>query len=81
MGKLEKCLLMHTPVKEGLSLESENGEDDGTGVDAGECVASREEINVSDDVRVVVVVTPKRNQRAHAQAVRIEYLKCQNLSI
>ena len=75
MGKLEKCLLMHTPVKEGLSLESENGEDDGTGVDAGESVASREEVNVSDDVRVVVVVTPKRNQRAHAQTVRIEYLK------
>ncbi len=74
MGKLEKCLLMHTPVKEGLGLESENGEDDGTGVDAGESVAGREEINISDDVRVVVVVTSERNQRAHAQAVRIEYL-------
>ncbi len=68
---------MHAPVKEGLSLEPQNGEDDGTGVDAGESVAGREEVNVSDDVSVVIVVASERNQRTHAQTIRIEYLKCE----
>ena len=33
---------MHAAIEESLSFESENGEDDGAGVDAGEGIAGRE---------------------------------------
>ncbi len=62
-------LLIHTSVKECLCFESEDGEDNGAGVDAGEGVAGREEVDVSDDVSVVVVIAAERNQGSHAQAV------------
>jgi len=59
-----------------LCFEPENGEDDGAGVDAGEGVTGREEVDIPDDVGVVVVVATERDQGSHAKAVRVKDLDC-----
>ena len=54
-----KNSLMQAAVEESLCFEPQNGEDDGAGVDAGEGVAGREDVDIANHVGVVVVVAPE----------------------
>ena len=67
---------MHATVEKGLGFEPEDGEDDCTCVDASEGVAGREDIDISDHICLVTVITAEGDESAHAQAVRVEDLEC-----
>ena len=67
---------MHALVKEVLSFESENGEDDCARVDGREGVAGGDQQNVADAIRAWRVVASERNDRAEGETVRVEHLKC-----
>ena len=56
------------------SLESKNGEDDGTGVDGGEAVTHRDDEDVLDAVLLRVVVRPEADDGAKGQAEGVEDL-------
>ncbi len=71
----KKCLLVHASVKQGLRLETQNGENNCACINTCKCVTRREHINIPDNVLVVVIVAPKGDQGAHAQTVRVEHLK------
>ena len=43
---------------------------------AGEGVAGREDIDISDHICLVTVITAEGDESAHAQAVRVEDLEC-----
>ena len=68
-------LLMHAFVEKMLSLESEDGEDDGTRVDGREGVAGRDEEDVTDAVGARSVVTAEGNDGTQSQAIGVENLK------
>ena len=65
---------MHALVKEVLSFESENGEDDCARVDGREGVAGGDQQNVPDAVGARRVVAAERNDRAEGETVRVEHL-------
>ena len=56
------------------SLESKNGEDDGTGVDGGEAVTHRDDEDVLDTVLLGVVVGPEADDGAESQTEGVEDL-------
>ena len=57
-----------------LSFESENGEDNGTGVDGREGVTGRNDIDVLHAVLVRRVVAAEADDGTESQTVRVEHL-------
>ncbi len=68
-------LLMHAFVEKMLSLESKDGEDDGTSIDGRKGVAGRDEEDVADAVGARSVVAAEGYDGAQSQAVGVENLK------